>query len=41
MKTDEKKEISKISTSKQKQEENKVNEDSLSIKENSQLLKNE
>ena len=41
MKTDEKKEISKISTSKQKQEESKVNEDSLSIKENSQLLNNE
>ena len=41
MKTDEKKEISKISTSKQKQEESKVNEDSLSIKENSKLLNNE
>ena len=41
MKTDEKKEISKISTSKQKLEESKVNEDSLSIKENSQLLNNE
>ena len=35
MKTDDKKEISKISTGqKMKQEESKVNEDTISIKEN-------
>ena len=42
MKTDDKKEIPKISaTSKVKQEESKVNEDSLSIKENSGIINNE
>jgi len=40
MKTDSKKELSKISTSKINQEESKINEDSLSIKENSKILNN-
>ena len=39
MKTDEKKEISKISTTKVKQEESKVNEDSISMKEKMDFLK--
>ena len=41
MKTDDKKEISKISGPKMKQEESKVNEDSLSIKDNSGILNHE
>ena len=41
MKTDDKKEIPKISGTKIKQEESKVNEDSLSLKENSGILNNE
>ena len=41
MKTDDQKEISKISTQKMKQEESKVNEDSISIKENLGGLNNE
>ena len=41
MKTDDKKEISKISGQKMKQEESKVNEDSLSIKDNSGILNHE
>ena len=40
MKTDEKKEISKISNTKVKQEESKVNEDSLSMKENIGAINN-
>ena len=40
MKTDDKKEMSKISSPKMKQEESKVNEDSLSIKENSGIINN-
>ena len=41
MKTDDKKEIPKITGTKIKQEESKVNEDSLSIKENSGIINNE
>ena len=41
MKTDDKKEIPKITGTKIKQEESKVNEESLSIKENSGILNNE
>ena len=41
MKTDDKKEIQKITGTKIKQEESKVNEDSLSIKENSGIINNE
>ena len=41
MKTDDQKEISKISTQKMKQEESKVNEESISIKENLGGLNNE
>ena len=41
MKTDDKKEILKITGTKIKQEESKVNEDSLSIKENSGIINNE
>ena len=42
MKTDDKKEISKISTGqKMKQEESKVNEDTISIKENSEIINKE
>ena len=40
MKTDDKKEISKISSPKMKQEESKVNEDSISLKENSGIINN-
>ena len=41
MKTDDEKEIAKISGQKLKQEESKVNEDSLFIKENSGIINNE
>jgi len=41
MKTDDKKEIPKITGTKIKQEESKVNEESLSIKENSGIINNE
>ena len=41
MKTDDKKEISNIATQKMKQEESKVNEDSISLKENLGGLNNE
>ena len=41
MKTDDKKEISNITTQKMKQEESKVNEDSISLKENLGGLNNE